>query len=55
MNKKIFISLLTLVMLILSITIPVFAFPPSNEKLYNGIDVSEWQAKLILHKLRKVE
>ncbi len=46
MNKKIFITLISLVVLILSISIPVFAFPPSNEKLYNGIDVSEWQGEI---------
>ena len=26
--------------------IPVFAFPPSDEKIYQGIDVSEWQGRI---------
>lgn len=44
MLKKIFSTLLLIT--ILMSTIPVFAFPPSDEKIYQGIDVSEWQGEI---------
>lgn len=46
MRNKIFISILILSLILLLINIPVFAFPPSNDELYDGIDVSEWQGKI---------
>ena len=46
MRNKIFISILILSIIVLSVAIPVFAFPPSNDELYEGIDVSEWQGKI---------
>ena len=45
MRSKIFLNTLIL-LLILSVTIPVFAFLPSNDEIYEGIDVSEWQGKI---------
>lgn len=46
MRNKIFINILLLLVIVLSVSIPVFAFPPSNDELYDGIDVSEWQGKI---------
>lgn len=46
MKNKTFISILILFITLLSIVIPVFAFPPSNDEIYEGIDVSEWQGKI---------
>jgi len=45
MRNKLFINTL-IVILLLSIAIPVFAFPPSSEEIYEGIDVSEWQGTI---------
>ena len=39
-------KILILVIVILSITFPIFAFSPSSNKIYNGIDVSEWQGRI---------
>lgn len=39
-------KILILIIMILSITFPVFAFPPSSDNIYDGIDVSEWQGKI---------
>lgn len=44
MVKKIF-SIILLIVILMSM-IPVFAFPPSYEKIYQGIDVSEWQGRI---------
>lgn len=44
MVKKIF-SIILLIVILMSM-IPVFAFPPSDEKIYQGIDVSEWQGRI---------
>lgn len=46
MRNQIFISILILSVIVLSVAIPVFAFPPSNDEVYEGIDVSEWQGKI---------
>jgi len=45
MRNKLFINTL-IVMLLLAITIPAFAFPPSSDEIYEGIDVSEWQGTI---------
>ena len=45
MKSKLFINVLILITLLL-ITIPVFAFPPSSGEIYEGIDVSEWQGTI---------
>ena len=45
MRNKLFISTLLLI-LVISISIPALAFGPSNSKLYDGIDVSEWQGEI---------
>lgn len=44
MKKSFFITVLLLLIMLSSV--PVFAFPPSNSKLYDGIDVSEWQGRI---------
>ncbi len=43
--RKIFLSIL-LVSIIVAISTQAFAFSQSSEKLYNGIDVSEWQGNI---------
>ena len=43
--RKIFLSIL-LVAIIVAISTQAFAFSQSSEKLYNGIDVSEWQGNI---------
>jgi lysozyme len=43
--RKIFLSIL-LVAIIIAISTQTFAFSQSSEKLYNGIDVSEWQGNI---------
>lgn len=43
--RKIFLSIL-LVAIIATISTQAFAFSQSSEKLYNGIDVSEWQGNI---------
>ena len=45
MKNKLFINTL-IVILLLSIAIPVLAFPPSSDEIYEGIDVSEWQGTI---------
>lgn len=45
MKNKIFINTIIL-LLILVLAIPVFAFPPSDSRLFQGIDVSEWQGEI---------
>lgn len=52
MRNKIFINILIL-SLILLVTIPVFAFPPSNDEIYEGIDVSEWQGTINFKKVKE--
>ena len=43
--RKIFLSIL-LVAIIVAISTQAFAFSQSSEKLYNGIDLSEWQGNI---------
>lgn len=43
--RKVFLSIL-LVAIIVAISTQTFAFSQSSEKLYNGIDVSEWQGNI---------
>ncbi len=45
MRNKLFVNTL-IAILLLSIAIPVFAFPPSSDEIYEGIDVSEWQGTI---------
>ncbi len=42
MRRKIF----TILLLAILIATPVFAFPPSDSRTYDGIDVSEWQGQI---------
>lgn len=44
--RNILIINILIVMLLVSIVIPVFAFPPSDDEIYEGIDVSEWQGTI---------
>ena len=46
MRNKLLISIFCFLAIIISVNISVFAFGPSNDKLYNGIDVSEWQGDI---------
>ena len=46
MKVKNLISILAIFTIILTISIPAFAFPPSNRELYNGIDVSQFQGRI---------
>ena len=46
MVKRKLIVLMLLIMFVLTISIPIFAFPPSDEIVYKGIDVSEWQGNI---------
>ena len=45
MRNKLFISTLLLI-IVISVIVPTLAFGPSNNELYNGIDVSEWQGEI---------
>ncbi len=47
------LNCLLILLVALSITIPTFAFPPSNDELYNGIDVSQWQGKIDFKQVSK--
>ncbi len=51
MKNNLFIN--TLILLIISVAIPVFAFSPSNDELYEGIDVSEWQGTINFEEVAK--
>lgn len=44
--RQILIINILIAMLLLSISIPVFAFPSSSNEIYEGIDVSEWQGTI---------
>lgn len=46
MRKQFFSILVFLLVVSALMCIPVFAFEPSNDRLYNGIDVSEWQGNI---------
>ena len=43
MRKKIITSITISLMIIISMCIPIHAFPPSSDYIYDGIDISEWQ------------
>ena len=45
MRSKVIVGIFILSIMML-FTIPVLGFPPSNDQLYNGIDVSQWQGKI---------
>lgn len=46
MRRRLLISVLVLAIAVLSVSVPVFAFPPSSDDIYAGIDVSEWQGRI---------
>ena len=46
MKNKLFFKTIFLLIVILSICMPSFAFLQSDDKLYEGIDVSEWQGEI---------
>ena len=48
--RKIFFVTILIIIITLS-NISVLAFPPSNNNLYNGIDVSEWQGDIDFKKV----
>lgn len=52
MRNKLFINTL-IVILLLSIAISVFAFPPSSNEIYEGIDVSEWQGTINFEEVKE--
>lgn len=52
MYKKIIISL-TFLIILLTITIPVFALSPSSNTIYRGIDVSEWQGDIDFRRVKE--
>ena len=52
MKNKLFINTL-IAILLLSIAIPVFAFPPSSAEIYEGIDVSEWQGRINFEEVKE--
>lgn len=54
MKKKIIITSLFIVIL-LSITVPIYALSPSSNQIYKGIDVSEWQGNIDFAKVKKQE
>ena len=45
-NKKIVISFLFTIIITTFIQVPCLAFGPSNDKIYQGIDVSSWQGNI---------
>lgn len=53
MRNKVLTSIIILSIITLLFTIPVFAFPPSNNELYNGIDVSEWQGRIDFERVKQ--
>ena len=46
MKKRILITTLISFILFLSSFIPAFAFPPSSDDIFEGIDVSDWQGEI---------
>ena len=45
MKRKVLVFTFSIVIL-LAITIPVYALSPSSNEIYRGIDVSEWQGDI---------
>ena len=41
------------ILFIIIITVPVYAFTPSSEEIYQGIDVSYWQGKINFEEVKK--
>ena len=52
MKKKILVFIFFVVSL-LTITVPVYALSPSNNQIYRGIDVSEWQGNIDFKQVKK--
>ena len=52
MRKKIISSIILSCMLIISMCIPIHAFPPSSDDIYEGIDVSDWQGYIDFKKVK---
>lgn len=53
MIKKVFILMLSMLFLMYVIPIPTFAFGPSDEKIYQGIDVSGYQGDVDYQKVKE--
>lgn len=53
MQRRLLISILALAVIVLSVAIPVFAFPPSSDDIFDGIDVSEWQGRINYEEVAK--
>lgn len=51
--KNRIILLMFFIIIFLVITIPVYALSPSSSKIYNGIDVSEWQGDINFKKVKE--
>lgn len=47
------ISIVTIFILLLMITIPVYALSPASDTIYKGIDVSEWQGNIDFKKVKE--
>ena len=52
MKRKVLVFTFSIVIL-LAITIPVYALSPSSNEIYRGIDVSEWQGDIDFGKVKK--
>lgn len=53
MRKKMKISFILSCLLVISICIPIFAFPPSSDDIYEGIDVSDWQGNINFSEVKR--
>lgn len=51
--KKRVILLMFFIIIFLLITVPAYALSPSSSKIYQGIDVSEWQGNIDFKKVEK--
>lgn len=54
MYKK-FLTSAFLLILLLVITVPVYALSPSSNEIYKGIDVSEWQGNINFDRVKKAK
>ena len=52
MRKKIITSIILSCLIIISMCIPIHAFPPSSDNIYEGIDVSDWQGHIDFRKIK---
>ena len=50
--KKVYVFIFLIVVL-LAITVPVYALSPSSNEIYRGIDVSEWQGDIDFGEVRE--